>query len=316
MLRVITYHRVDTPARTPHLDPKIISATPDAFAQHMRYLAESFNVISMHDLLDCVENGTRLPRNAIMITFDDAYCDVREFALPILKQYKLPATVFVPTAYPDNNKMSFWWDRIYNAVMSTSQEQITLAGFGEIALDSELEKQQGVRRIQGFIKTLPHSKATETVDFVCDELVSGKPLGKTVLSWEELRDLTKEGITLGAHTQTHPLMTQLTPEQLRSEVAGAQSDLKSQLDETLPIFCYPNGSHNDDVVEVLREEGFKLAFTVNDGHNNLAEADLFRLRRTNITRKSTLPVFKLRLKRWFTYVDMFRHRTKGEVSRA
>ncbi len=315
MLRVLTYHRVANPEDRPMLDPRIISSTPVVFAQHMNYLKKYYNVVSMQDVLDAVEGKKRLSQRAILITFDDAYCDFKENAWPVLKRLNLPVTVFVPTAYPDQNERCFWWDKLYRCVIHTEKSKILCSPIGTLTLQSVEERQQSLRRLQQYIKTLPHSEAMALVEQIAEELeVGSDTTEKTVLSWDELRQLAKEGVTLGAHTRTHPIMTQLSLEQVREEVSGSFTDLQRQLGEVLPIFCYPNGSHDDDIVQVLEEDNFKLAFTVIDGINDLEVANPLRLRRTNITRKSTLPVLKLRLQKWYTYIDMWRHRERHQVS--
>ena len=111
MLRVLTYHRVAKPNDTPTLEPRLISTTPAMFAQQMRYLARHYAVVSLEDVLHAVTTGMRLPKRAVLITFDDAYRDVGDIAWPILQRYQLPATLFVPTWYPAQPERALWWDR-------------------------------------------------------------------------------------------------------------------------------------------------------------------------------------------------------------
>ncbi len=310
MLRVITYHRVDRPENNPRLDPKLISATPEVFRQHMQHISAAYDVISMPDLMAAVDGSPKLPRRPLLVTFDDAYCDFKTNAWPVMKEFGLPAAVFVPTAYPGDPHRSFWWDLLHNALMFSGRPRVELQSGETLALESAAERLSAFALLRQRVKGLPHETASQLVQEICD-LCAAEPLDKTVLDWSELADLVGQGVTLGPHTQTHPIMTQLTPAQVREEVVGSRRDLRHEIGNVLPIFCYPNGSHDDEVVDVLREEGFRVAFTVLDGQNNLAKADLLRLKRTNITRKSTLPVFRLRLKFWFTYIDKWRHRDRG-----
>ncbi|MGH7457229.1 MAG: polysaccharide deacetylase family protein, partial [bacterium] len=127
------------------------------------------------------------------------------------------------------------------------------------------------------------------------------------LGWEELRQLAKAGVTLGAHTQTHPIMTQIAPAEIRREISGSQKALQREIGAALPIFCYPSGSHDDTVVDILKEEGFVVAFSTLDGHNDLRSADLLRLRRTNITKRTTSLIFRFRLSRLGAHLDRWRH---------
>jgi len=308
MLRVITYHRVDWPEKKPRLDPKLISATPNVFRQQMKFISANYDLVSMDDLLTASEGGKGLPRRALMVTFDDAYRDFNENAWPVMKELGVPATVFVPTAYPDNTDRAFWWDRLHNALMLSSRTRIETEALGPFSFVSTDERFAVFGMLRNQVKRFSHDQACMLVDDICEQLNDAGAVGKTVLGWDELRGLAKAGVTLGPHTRTHPIMTQLNPARVREEVIGSHRDIKKQIGEVLPIFCYPNGGHDDDVVRILKEERFKIAFTVNDGQNDITQDDLLRLNRTNITRKSTLPVFRLRLTRWFSYVDRWRHR--------
>jgi hypothetical protein len=164
------------------------------------------------------------------------------------------------------------------------------------------------------VKTIPHAEAMAHVDEVCARL-GNRPVGQeSVLSWDQLRQLASEGVTLGAHTQTHPIMTRISLAQVRQEINGSQQDLKREVGNVLPIFCYPGGSHDEVLVRILKEEGFVMAFTALDGHNDLRSADLLRLRRTNISRRTSLPFFRLRLLHLVTYLDMWRHHECQQLS--
>lgn len=308
MLRILTYHRVAEPESSPRLNPRMISATPAGFERQMRFLAKKYRAVSMSDVLAALQQSRPLPPRAVLITFDDAYCDFGEIAWPLLKKHRLPATLFVPTGYPDRPEKSFWWDRLYRAFAQTSETTCVLAPLGDLPLHTPETLQQSLRQAQNYIKTLAHAEAMTLVDRICAQLDSKPDTRKSVLSWPELRQLANEGVTLGAHTVTHPIMTQLSPEDVRFEIAQSQSDLQREIGTTLPIFCYPSGGHDDSIVALLQEKGFRLAFTTLDGQNDLRHADLLRLRRTNITRRTSLPVFRLRLLRGVSMIDAWRHR--------
>jgi peptidoglycan/xylan/chitin deacetylase (PgdA/CDA1 family) len=102
-------------------------------------------------------------------------------------------------------------------------------------------------------------------------------------------------------------MTQVTPDRMREEITGSQEDLKREIRTVLPIFCYPNGNHNDTVVSILRNEGIRLAFTTLSGENKSESLDLLRLRRVVITPRTSIAVFYARLLRLGAYLDAWRH---------
>src|SRR4051794_25826189 len=107
-LCIVNYHRIlEAP------DPLLESEPdPDTFRWQMELLAKYFNVMPLHEALVALNND-RMPPRAVCITFDDGYRSVHDLALPILKEFNLPATVFVTTGYMTHGAM--WNDRIIEA---------------------------------------------------------------------------------------------------------------------------------------------------------------------------------------------------------
>jgi peptidoglycan/xylan/chitin deacetylase (PgdA/CDA1 family) len=308
MLRILTYHRVADIGTRPRLNPRLVSATPVEFEKQMRHLARSYRVVSATEVLEAVEFGRPLPPRAVLVTFDDAYRDFAEVAWPILRRHGLSATLFVPTAYPDRPEREFWWDRLFRAFAYTERPRLAHPHLGELALGSAAERDASLRRAQARVKELPHADAMELVNEACEQLGVKETPGPTVLGWEELRKLDREGVTIAAHTRWHPLLTNVTSEQVREEVTGSQADVKREIGHALPIFSYPNGSHDDSVVDILEDEGFRLAFSQRPGLNDLRTEDALRLRRTNVTRRNTFPVFVARLHPWTDRLERWRER--------
>jgi len=151
------------------------------------------------------------------------------------------------------------------------------------------------------------------VDAVCAQLLEQPVSGTPVLSWNQLRQLANDGLTLGSHTRTHPILTQISPLQVREEIRLSQQDLKREIGFVLPILCYPNGDHNDAVTNMLRAECISLAFTVLPGENRLDSTDFLRLKRTCIWPRTSLPVFSLRLRRMGLRLDSWRQKWQRQV---
>jgi len=313
MLRILAYHRVSQLRDTLAVDSRTVSATPEGFARQMKCLARFYRVVSMPELLEAVEKGRSLPKRAVLITFDDAYADFVDIAWPILKQFRLPATMFVPTAYPDQPERAFWWDRLYQAFAATSRTQINVSPLGQLPLLPPNQRRRSLRAIQNHVTTLPHCEAMQLVDSLCDELGLSCAQGSSVLTWKQLRELAREGLTLGSHTRTHPIMTHITPEQMREEVRGSQEALQREIGACLPIFCYPNGNHNDAVLTVLRDQGIRIALTTLSGLNKLGSLDPLRLHRTVIMPRTTPAIFCLRLLRLGIHLDAWRDRKQRGI---
>lgn len=104
----LVYHHVseETPAST--------SVSPEKFREHLQYLKDNeFNVISLAEALEAVRSASELPEKAVVITFDDGFRDIYSEALPLLREFNYPFTVFVSTDAIDQKlKGMLSWDQI------------------------------------------------------------------------------------------------------------------------------------------------------------------------------------------------------------
>jgi peptidoglycan/xylan/chitin deacetylase (PgdA/CDA1 family) len=283
----------------------LLSATPAVFDQQMSYLAANYHVVSMHEVIHAYRSGTPLPPRAVLLTFDDAYRDFAMHAWPTLKRYRLPATLFVPTAFPDQPELTFWWDRLYQALSCFDGHRDLETPVGWLPLATARQRANAFTRLRNYVKKLPHSDAMPLVDQICGELDGPHPQ-QSVLSWDTLRRLAHEGVTMGAHTRTHPLMNRVSPEEARAEAIGSLRDLERQIGPVLPIFAYPSGGYTDEVVRILEHEGFILAFTTIHGVNDVQHADRLRLRRINVGRRTSLALLRAQLLPWSIYLNRWR----------
>jgi peptidoglycan/xylan/chitin deacetylase (PgdA/CDA1 family) len=290
LLRILTYHRV-----------------PDGevFGEHMRYLRSHYNVVGTHDLLEVYGRQRTLPPRSVMVTFDDAYRDFADQAWPVLKGLGLPVTVFVPTAFPDRPEKLFWWDRLEYAFRGTPRRDELSTRAVRLPLGTDGEREQSLSRVKFLLKDCRPSELEELTAEICASL-EGPPPSHEVLGWADLRRLAREGVTLGAHTRSHPLMSRITLEEAREEALGSLADLRREIGEVPPIFAYPDGRHNQAAVEAVRGAGFALAFTTRRGTNDLSRADPLQLRRINISRDARLPVLRARLIHSSVYLNPWR----------
>ena len=144
MLRVLTYHRIADPERTPALHPRLISATPAVFARHLDLLVQGYQVVSLEQALAAARGAARLPRRAVLLTFDDAYRDFQDAAWPLLRARRLPPALFVPTAYPGDPGRVFWWDRLHRAFTGTARAELALPGLPPLPLATPEARRSGL----------------------------------------------------------------------------------------------------------------------------------------------------------------------------
>ena len=292
-LAVLTYHRVDWPDARPYLSPTLLSATPDAFEQQMTYLAQNSRVVSVEDVRAAIHDGKPLPPRAVLVTFDDAYADFAEHAWPVMKRLDLPVTLFVATGFPDHPERGFWWDRLYNALRCTASPLVSTP-LGTLPLSDPAARRSTFKQLRNYVKSLPHEEAMAWVDEFC-AAQGVEAIPNPVLGWDALRQLANEGVTLGAHTRTHPLVNRVSVERARFEASASRDDLAQILGSAPPIFAYPSGGFDQRVVDGLSEDGFDLAFTTVRGLNDLRRADPLRLRRINVGQRASLALLRSQL---------------------
>ena len=284
---VLTYHRVDDEGARAWLYPPLLSATPRGFEEQMAALARHHRPITLAELLAANRGEGRLPSRAVLVTFDDAYRDFRDNAWPILTRLGIPATLFVPTAYPDAPERAFWWDRVWQAVTAAPRHRALRSPVGALHLRTEDDRRVAARALVEHYKSLPHAVALREVDALCTN-APPPPTTSDVLGWAELRTLHGEGLNVAPHSRTHPLLTRLSGGEAQSEIDGSRRDLTREVGEQTftGVFAYPAGAHDAATRRVVSDLGIELAFTTERGINRLGEADPLALRRINVGLRS------------------------------
>ena len=90
-----------------------LNLSTQEFAEQMKYLKdEEYSVITIDQLLDSWRNGSELPKNPVVLTFDGGYLGVFERAFPILQEYQYPATVFIATNAIGTHPRYMDWEQV------------------------------------------------------------------------------------------------------------------------------------------------------------------------------------------------------------
>ncbi|MBN2097715.1 MAG: polysaccharide deacetylase family protein [Candidatus Omnitrophica bacterium] len=88
---ILMYHHIDGDG-----EDSSLSVSPENFRRQMQFLAaHKYNTISLAEFVQSKVKGEKLPHNSVVITFDDGYADNYGYAYPVLKEYQIPATIFV-----------------------------------------------------------------------------------------------------------------------------------------------------------------------------------------------------------------------------
>ena len=104
--------------------------------------------------------------------------------------------------------------------------------------------------------------------FVSTDVIDNKTPG--YMSWEEIRILRDNGVTIGSQTKSHPHMHNLSENQIVKELEFSNSRFVQEIGSKPEIFAYPYGEYNLNVVKKIKINGFKAAFGQHSGVAHLS----------------------------------------------
>ncbi len=260
------YHRVINPEEIPYPIQPGMFVRPETFRMHCDYLASHCNVVTLNELVSLIKSKAKIPPKTVAITFDDGWADNYQFALPILKDHKLPATVFLATGFIDTEK-AFWTDELalrVTALKEYSPERESISDFVKLILDL-LHNNSIVTACDKsveLLKALP-PKSRDSVLAELAALTDRTKPPRSFLSWKEVTEMAENDITFGSHTHNHQYLTELSVDEIKNELTQSLNALKSHLGEkSSRVFCYPGGYNNSVTDRVLLELGIETALTV------------------------------------------------------
>jgi peptidoglycan/xylan/chitin deacetylase (PgdA/CDA1 family) len=239
-----------------------------AQCQHLR---NHYHPVSLKQVSESFAPGEPLPDYAVAVTVDDGYRDFVTIGEPIFRAYDIPTTIFVVSDFLDG-KQWLWGDAVEYALTHTRRPvSIDRAAFSAP------------------LKNLPVPARQKAVDALLHqlevELPAHPPEEHAPITWDEARALAARGVEFGAHTKTHPILSQLTDrEALREEICVPKARIEAELGTPALHFCYPNGRRQDfteEAVDLLKEHGFRTAVTTERGIN-FADAAPLMLRRLGV----------------------------------
>jgi peptidoglycan/xylan/chitin deacetylase (PgdA/CDA1 family) len=280
---ILVYHRVAEAG----VDPWALGVSPVHFAQQLHVLNTIANPVSLRDLISA-KTDRELPPRPVCITFDDGYADNLYAAKPALEEYRVPATVYVTTGYLDVPE-NLWWDELAQLILDPASRRdeliLHLNGYhyayafprqpGELGgtdPDSKWrawETAPGPRQVAYLALYEMLVKLSDTDrEQALEQLRQGAapyadPRQHRCLTGQELRELASgDVVEIGAHTLTHPVLANLTPDQQEHEIADSKRQLEALTGKSITTFAYPYGKKNHytrETVATVRANGFASA---------------------------------------------------------
>jgi peptidoglycan/xylan/chitin deacetylase (PgdA/CDA1 family) len=296
---ILCYHRVGTGGI-----PLYSELLPEIFEAQMRFLKEHYRIVSLeqvcHGLQDAATEET-----GVAITFDDGYQDVFRHAFPVLRNYRIPATVFLIADSVDTGHVS-WYDRLFLALqmMPVGRLNVELDQMRSFQLGSRVSRFSAALEIVSLLRKLPNQRRKECcADLEKRAKLPAEQLEGRMLNWEQIQIMQDAGIAFGSHTVTHPVVSRLTPEELEYELRASKERLEAKLQSPVRDFAFPFGHPEDcgrEAASLLDQCGYRSAVTTVSGVNTPG-GNPFALRRVQIGPEHTLTVFALCLSQHFLF---------------
>ncbi len=275
-LTILFYHRV-LPAFDPLLPDE---CTANVFDAQMTAFASAFTILSMDDAIERWRTGT-LPERAACITFDDGYRNNFEVAVPVLRRHGATGTFFVASDFLDGGLM--FNDCVRETVRRLPNGLLDLSWVGLPAHTVDDDRSR-IALIDAFIAAVKYLPPEERAD-VCGRLAGGaspRLPSDLMMTSEQVRSMQHQGMTIGGHTLTHPILNRIPDDECIRQIAGNRERLASLLDDPPRHFAYPNGRPGVDYaarhVEMVKAAGYSSAVSTARGAID-ADSDPFQLPR-------------------------------------
>jgi peptidoglycan/xylan/chitin deacetylase (PgdA/CDA1 family) len=106
---------------------------------------------------------------------------------------------------------------------------------------------------------------------------------KNLLTWDQIKEMSQNGITIGSHTRHHVYLPRLTKEQIKDEIIGSKSFIERRLGVPVYYLSYPTGGFTEEIKAITALAGYKAAFTTNRGDDryNIDPYELDRIHVNN-----------------------------------
>ena len=274
-LSILIYHRV-----LPRRDPmRAAEPTTAEFDTQMSILREYFHPLPLLEAVQRLSAGS-LPDGAVCVTFDDGYADNEIHAMPVLKKYAIPATVFVSTGFLNGGRM--WNDSVIEVLRSCSDEVLDLR-------DLDLDRycigtiEQRVAAAESILQQIKHLDPQDRLALVKEiEKHSAKLPDDMMMTDAQVQSLARNGIAIGAHTVNHPILSSIDSDHAYREIQESKQSLEALLQTSVDAFAYPNGrpelDYNSRHRDMVSELGFKAAVSTHWGVGT-GESDHYQLPR-------------------------------------
>jgi peptidoglycan/xylan/chitin deacetylase (PgdA/CDA1 family) len=255
------------------------------FEAALKFITRHYTPVSLQDVL-ADSDSLALPPRPILVTFDDAYASVSEFAAPLCSKFGVPAVFFVNGSCLDNRQLAL--DNLVCYVANVCGLD-TISDAAHIASSTnDIELHSLTEVFSRFLPTisLPARETFRSALLQLARINDGELAEKAglYLSSQQLRDLATFNFEIGNHTYSHANCRSLSAEDFAGEIDRNRAVLEAVSGKKVRSFSVPYGSSVDltkELVVHLHHSGYEAVFLAESCVNPPCQ-DPFRLDRVSI----------------------------------
>lgn len=282
---VLTYHRIRSGDPTvpdqDQFDQHVFGPTQHEFERQVKWLKGNFDVLPEESLLSVLREQSTYRSRYAAITFDDGYLDNYTLAYPVLRAHSMPAIFFICPGLIDSRTVG-WWDAIAYLIRKSERPAITI--HGQI-IPLGAEKQVAIRELTTWMKLRPSSDTANLVPELAQacgvDLPDPRLQERQFLTWEQVVEVSRNGVDIGSHTFSHRVLATLDEESQLWELRQSKAALEARLSRPIRTLAYPVGGYEHFTPQTMRlakEAGYECAFSAQTGYN-LPNGQPFNIRR-------------------------------------
>jgi peptidoglycan/xylan/chitin deacetylase (PgdA/CDA1 family) len=297
---ILRYHAICDDEGHAYASPGIC-VSPSSFEAHVRYLAGHYAVMALPEVVSRLRDGQALPKNTVSITFDDGYAD-NLAAARVMHRHGVSATFYV-TAGCLHGEAPFWPSEVRYLVAAAKGPAIDLRLPSErvtLPVATEAERHKTMRRLNQLFKSNTIPVREQLREQLRD--AAGRPaLPRHMLTWGELAEMHRLGMTIGAHTYTHANLPSAGLADATTEIVSARARLEKELGAPVTMFSYPNGGaeayYTPELQRVVVQAGFAAAASSRNAFAGRG-SDLYALERIEVEERLEDLIFALEVERF------------------
>jgi|SRR5579872_149901 len=328
-IAIVTYHGVVPPGYElvdAAFDGNLVSA--DMLRRQLRLLKAHYDVIAPEDFLAWRQIEQKLPRRAVLLTCDDGLLNCLTDMLPVLQDENVKCLFFVTGASAEQSRSMLWYEELFLMLLKGPAGPLEVSSEG-ISVGGTLDRRDQRQAVWwDLVKRLSQLDATRRASFIYSlrdrfwanaDPAFGDPSSPTcrrygLLTCSEVRQLISAGMSIGSHTLSHPMLSQLPPGVAYEEVAESRTRLEVAFNKRVWAFAYPFGDPQSVTSRVLampQEAGYQAAL-LNFGGGLGSALPPYSLPRIHVTAAMSLSELEAHVSGFYTRLRLHGRRSTPE----